>query len=92
MEIISARKDIEMTKELMICKKIRDTKIKNGVLIPHQKYSWIPVEPNLLKDWIPFCSTFCNVDFEKNECSGMIVDGVVVDCCLKCPWYEGVKK
>lgn len=50
----------------------------------------LPKAPH--EDWIPFCSTFCNVTFEKNECSGMMVDGVVVDCCLKCPWYEGVKK
>lgn len=45
-------------------------------------------EPAPPKDWMPFCSTFCNVDFEKKKCSGTVVDGVLIDSCLECPYRK----
>lgn len=82
-----------MNEERMICKKemkIIEITDVDGDHIRDEfiEGEWEPIEPAPPENWMPFCSTFCNVDFEKKKCSGTVVDGVLIDSCLECPYRK----
>lgn len=85
-----------MNEERMICVKTRETKIKNGVLLPHQKYKWEPIEPAPPKDWRPCCFVGDNIcmgmdkqgDYFEKYCPQKInLDNMSTEC-FDCPFRK----